>query len=249
VDAFPDNVHSRVGARGLALSGGQRQRVAIARAMVRQPYMLILDEATSALDPTNEKVVQAALDELVQTSGATSLTIAHRLTTVKDCDKIMVFSDGRLVEEGTHASLLEIPVEKSAPRGKQPGSVTKGFYASQWRSMMGEKPGASSPDSASTAPSSAPSSGSGSEEAARRPSLQELEWQEQVVRSRQDVEAAQRLASTVAKDYARDDKELDAARLAAAPVLAPAAPPPLATITRATSAPHKLAPPHARPCA
>lgn len=238
VDAFPDNVHSRVGARGLALSGGQRQRVAIARAMVRQPYMLILDEATSALDPTNEKVVQAALDELVQTSGATSLTIAHRLTTVKDCDKILVFSDGRLVEEGTHASLLQIPVEKSAPRGTQPGSVTQGFYASQWRSMMGE-PGALSPRSASTAPSSGTA----------RPSVQELEWQEEVVRSRQDVEAAQRLASTVARDYARVVKELEAVRRAAAPVPAPAAPPPLAAIIRATSAPHKLAPPHARPCA
>merc|ERR1711953_627733 len=86
-----------------------RQRVAIARAMVRKPNILILDEATSALDPVNEKIVQAALDKLVKTTGACTLTIAHRLTTVKDCDKILVFSDGKLVEQGTHEDLLDIP--------------------------------------------------------------------------------------------------------------------------------------------
>merc|ERR1719160_818486 len=99
VEAFPDQLRTRVGDRGVALSGGQRQRVAIARAMVRNPNILILDEATSALDPVNEKIVQAALDKLVRTTGACTLTIAHRLTTVKDCDKILVFSDGKLAEQ------------------------------------------------------------------------------------------------------------------------------------------------------
>merc|ERR1711869_137146 len=93
VEAFPDQLRTRVGDRGVALSGGQRQRVAIARAMVRKPNVLLLDEATSALDPVNEKVVQAALDNLIHGIGATALIIAHRLTTVKDCDKIIVFNE------------------------------------------------------------------------------------------------------------------------------------------------------------
>merc|ERR1711972_382851 len=127
---------------GLALSGGQRQRVAIARAMVRQPDILILDEATSALDPVNEKIVQAALDQLVKTSGARTLTIAHRLTTVKECDKILVFADGRLKEQGTPEELLEIPIERLPPRGQETeGQAIKGLYSIQWSNMMGSKPG------------------------------------------------------------------------------------------------------------
>jgi ABC-type methionine transport system ATPase subunit len=140
VDAFPDQLLTRVGARGLALSGGQRQRVAIARAMVRQPDILILDEATSALDPVNEKIVQAALDKLVKTSGACTLTIAHRLTTVKGCDKILVFENGRLVEQGSHEELLSIPVERLPPRGKETkGQAIAGLYRVQWNNMMGTK--------------------------------------------------------------------------------------------------------------
>jgi ABC-type multidrug transport system fused ATPase/permease subunit len=72
---------------------------------------LILDEATSALDAVNEKMVQRALDDLVVTTKATALTIAHRLTTVKDCDRIFVFNEGRLVEKGTHEELLEASTE------------------------------------------------------------------------------------------------------------------------------------------
>jgi len=140
VEAFPDNIYTMVGGRGLTLSGGQRQRVAIARAMIRQPQILILDEATSALDPANEKIVQAALDALIKNTGATALIIAHRLTTVKDCDQILVFDEGRMVETGTHDELLKIPVERHAPRGKQQtGSIKTGFYHSQWDHMMGEK--------------------------------------------------------------------------------------------------------------
>jgi len=140
VEAFPDNIHTCVGSRGLTLSGGQRQRIAIARAMVRSPQILILDEATSALDPANEKIVQAALDALVKNTGATALIIAHRLTTVKDCDNILVFDEGRMVESGTHEELLKIPVERHAPRGKQEkGAIKTGFFHSQWDHMIGEK--------------------------------------------------------------------------------------------------------------
>eukprot|EP00747_Dinoflagellata_sp_TGD_P193907 gnl/TRDRNA2_/TRDRNA2_60704_c0_seq1.p1 gnl/TRDRNA2_/TRDRNA2_60704_c0~~gnl/TRDRNA2_/TRDRNA2_60704_c0_seq1.p1 ORF type:complete len:1212 (-),score=261.49 gnl/TRDRNA2_/TRDRNA2_60704_c0_seq1:296-3493(-) len=140
VDAFPDKIYTLVGNRGMSLSGGQRQRVAIARAMVRKPEILILDEATSALDPVNEKIVQRALDALIANTGATALVIAHRLTTVKDCNKILVFDEGRMVEQGTHDELLEIPVERHAARGKQEqGALRSGYYHSQWDNMMGKE--------------------------------------------------------------------------------------------------------------
>jgi len=108
--------------------------------MVRKPNILILDEATSALDPVNEKIVQTALDELVRTTGASTLTIAHRLTTVMKCDKILVFAEGRLKEQGTHEELLEIQVERLPPRGKdKEGQITSGLYKVQWHNMMGTK--------------------------------------------------------------------------------------------------------------
>lgn len=138
VEAFPDKLQSRVGSRGLSLSGGQRQRVAIARAMIRKPNVLLLDEATSALDAVNEKVVQAALDTLVRTTGASALTIAHRLTTVKDCDKILVVAEGRLVEQGTHRELLQLKVQRAPSRTKgMKGHVVSGYYREQWESMVG----------------------------------------------------------------------------------------------------------------
>lgn len=94
-----------VGPRGSALSGGQRQRVAIARALLRDTPVLLLDEATSALDAESEKTVQKALDRLVK--GRTTLVIAHRLSTVRDADKIIVMDKGRVVDEGRHSELLE----------------------------------------------------------------------------------------------------------------------------------------------
>jgi subfamily B ATP-binding cassette protein MsbA len=103
--ATPDGYRTLVGEKGVNLSGGQRQRLAIARAVLKNPRILMLDEATSALDSESEMLVQDALDRLM--SGRTTVVIAHRLTTVQRADRILVLNKGRIVEEGTHASLME----------------------------------------------------------------------------------------------------------------------------------------------
>ncbi len=95
---------TEVGERGIMLSGGQRQRIAIARAILKNASVLLLDEATSALDAESETLVQKALDGLVD--GRTTLVIAHRLATVLKADRILVMDQGRVVEEGTHQSLI-----------------------------------------------------------------------------------------------------------------------------------------------
>jgi ATP-binding cassette subfamily B protein len=94
-----------VGERGVTLSGGQRQRIAIARAILRDAPILLLDEATSALDAESETLVQAALEKLME--GRTTLVIAHRLATVLKADRILVMDEGRIVEQGTHQSLVK----------------------------------------------------------------------------------------------------------------------------------------------
>jgi ATP-binding cassette subfamily B protein len=105
IRALPAGMETPVGERGVTLSGGQRQRIAIARAILKDAPVLLLDEATSALDAESETLVQGALDGLMR--GRTTLVIAHRLATIVSADRILVMDDGRIVEEGTHASLSE----------------------------------------------------------------------------------------------------------------------------------------------
>ncbi|MFZ4543399.1 MAG: ABC transporter ATP-binding protein [Saprospiraceae bacterium] len=103
IQSFPDGLDTLVGERGVKLSGGQRQRIAIARAILKDPAILLLDEATSALDAESERVVQDALNKLME--GRTSLVIAHRLATIREVDCIYVIDKGMIVEKGTHEEL------------------------------------------------------------------------------------------------------------------------------------------------
>ena len=105
IDKLPDGYETIVGERGYRLSGGEKQRLAIARVLLKDPRILILDEATSHLDSRSEALIQEALETLLQ--GRTSLVIAHRLSTVRKADQILVIDEGRIVERGTHESLLE----------------------------------------------------------------------------------------------------------------------------------------------
>ena len=114
VTGLPDGYKTRVGERGLKLSGGEKQRVAIARTILKNPPILVLDEATSALDTRTEQSIQAALREVSR--HRTTLTIAHRLSTVVDADEIIVLNEGRVAERGTHADLL----------------ARRGIYARMW---------------------------------------------------------------------------------------------------------------------
>ena len=107
IERFPEGYDTLVGERGVKLSGGQRQRIAIARAFVRNPDILLLDEATSSLDSESEGLVQQAFETLL--AGRTAFIIAHRLATVRMCDRIYVIDAGRVTESGTHEQLMLRP--------------------------------------------------------------------------------------------------------------------------------------------
>ena len=104
VERLPEGLDTIVGPRGARLTGGQKQRLAIARALIRDPRILILDEATSALDTHAEALVQEALGRLLR--GRTTLVVAHRLSTIRGADRIVVLDHGRITEVGPHATLL-----------------------------------------------------------------------------------------------------------------------------------------------
>ena len=130
IDQFPNKQHTLIGVDGVQLSGGQKQRIAIARVLIRRPTFLFLDEATSALDAINEEAVQKSLDALVRGHKGVALVVAHRLTTVCNCDKIVVIgNDGTKVEEGTHEQLLRVP--KRVDKDGKP-VVGPGLYHTLW---------------------------------------------------------------------------------------------------------------------
>jgi ATP-binding cassette subfamily B protein len=114
IERLPQGYQSLVGERGVKLSGGQRQRIAIARAVLKNAPILLMDEATSALDSVTEKAIQTILDNLI--SQKTVLIIAHRLSTISHLERILVFHEGKIVEDGTHHELLEV----------------NGYYAKMW---------------------------------------------------------------------------------------------------------------------
>ena len=120
IESLPRKYETEIGERGVTISGGQRQRIAIARAVIRDPRILILDEATSSLDIAVERQVQKAMDKAMK--GRTSLIIAHRLSTVREADKILVLKDGQFIEAGTHDELLKLG----------------GLYADLWRMQYGD---------------------------------------------------------------------------------------------------------------
>lgn len=119
IEKLPEGFETVVGERGVKLSGGQRQRIAIARAILKDAPILVLDEATSALDSESEKLIQDALTKLMK--GRTTIVIAHRLSTIQSLDRIIVLDDGKIIEEGSHASLLR----------------KKGAYAELWQHQSG----------------------------------------------------------------------------------------------------------------
>jgi len=135
IQEFPRGLETYAGEKGVKMSGGQKQRLAIARAIIRNPTIVLLDEATSALDSKAEALVQGALDEMVvgNNSIGCTIVIAHRLSTVKQCDRIFVMDKGEIKESGPHDELLAIDVNKDAS-----GKVLSGWYRDLWETQMGK---------------------------------------------------------------------------------------------------------------
>ena len=121
IEALPDGWETRVGERGLKLSGGEKQRVGLARVILKNPEVLLLDEATSALDSQTETLVQRAIHEA--SKGRTTVTVAHRLSTIMHADQIIVLSDGKVAERGDHESLLS----------------ENGLYADMWAKQVSRR--------------------------------------------------------------------------------------------------------------
>ena len=119
ISQLAEGYESLVGERGIKLSGGQRQRIAIARAMLKDAPILILDEATSALDSMTEKLIQEGLHTLMK--GRTTIVIAHRLSTLSEMDRILVFDKGQIIEQGSHEELIHL----------------NGHYAKMWHMQAG----------------------------------------------------------------------------------------------------------------
>ncbi|KAK1147947.1 hypothetical protein N8T08_000463 [Aspergillus melleus] len=137
ISALPNGYDTQVGEQGGMLSGGQKQRVAIARSIVSKPKILLLDEATSALDPHSEEVVQQALDRV--SKGHTTITIAHKLATIRNADNIVVMHQGRIVEQGDHESLIRNNGAYAHLVKTQDLSVTKPSSENEPPNCMGEK--------------------------------------------------------------------------------------------------------------
>ena len=126
IGTFEHAYETVVGERGTQLSGGQKQRVAIARALVRRPAVLLLDEATSALDAESEAVVQAAIDSMIEQGGMTVLVVAHRLSTIRNADRIVIISAGAVKESGKHDELLALKGEYANLVARQMHSSSRG---------------------------------------------------------------------------------------------------------------------------
>ena len=119
--ALPEGFDTKIGEAGLSLSGGERQRVSIARAILKNAPIILLDEATASVDPDNETEIQDAINALVE--NKTILVIAHKLSCVKNADKIIVINDGKLIQEGTHKELIN----------------ADGLYSSLWKKRVTSK--------------------------------------------------------------------------------------------------------------